>query len=445
MPLDVRYAQTQDGSHVAYGTWGAGDFLHVFAPEFGASVDGLGQHPAHLRYERFLGSLSRCVCLDPRGIGGSDPTPLTRLGAPEDWAVDLLAVLDALGADRVVVTGEGFSAHAAVSFAVRHPERVLRLMLLNPYARLTASDNYTIGSLTEDDVEAFAETLSAAWGTGQPHVQFAPALASDPTFLEVCGRIERIAASPATVRAMVRAMGTSDIRGLLAQINVPTLVYYTGDLAHVAPEHSRFVAESIPGATLLEAPGRSFYQPDETGNLDAWAEFIVGGVPKATERRLAAILFVDVVDSTAYAASIGDRRWADTLDDLDAWVLREVERRGGHLVKQTGDGQLATFDRPGDALAAAHAIARGVHVLGMHVRCGVHVGEIEARPGGDIGGIAVHLAARLLTVAEPSQVVVSRTVVELVAGGGFTFKDSGVHKLKGVPGSVQLYRLTGIA
>lgn len=438
----IRYATTADGFHIAYKTWGHGDLVHVFMPEFGSSIDSLGQHPAHIRFERFLGSLSRCVCFDPRGIGASDPAPPDRIGHLEDWTADLVAVLDAVGAERVVLTGEGYSAQAAIWFAVNYADRLLRLMLANAYARLTTTNDYPIGSYSTEDVDAVVEAIGRDWGTGLVHAQFSPALASDPSFLELCGRIERQVASPSVAEAMVRAMAMADVRALLPKVSCSTLVWYTGDLVHVSASQSCYVADHIPNATFLEARGRSFYQPDEAGQLDAWAEFIVGGQPNAIDRQLATILFVDVVGSTEHAANIGDDRWTATLEDLDAWVGREVHKHGGRLVKQTGDGQLATFDAPSEALRAACAIAEGVHVLGVEVRCGLHVGEIELRPGGDIGGIAVHTAARVLDAGEARQVIVSRTVADLAAGAGFGFEDRGSHELRGVPGSWHLYQVT---
>ena len=174
--VGIRYATTADGYHIAYKTWGQGDLLHVFLPEFGASVDSLGQHPAHIRFERFLGSLSRCVCFDPRGIGASDPAPPDRVGHLEDWAIDLAAVLDEVGAERFVFTGEGYSAQAAIWFAVTYPDRILRLLLANPYARLLTADDYPAGSYSTADVDAMAAAVVRDWGTGLVHAQFSPAL-----------------------------------------------------------------------------------------------------------------------------------------------------------------------------------------------------------------------------------------------------------------------------
>jgi len=438
----VSYALTPDGFHIAYAVLGEGDLCHVFMPEGAAHVDeAQGLHPAHVRFQRWAGSLSRFVFLDPRGIGISDTVPPDEVLRLKEWTTDILAVLDALEVERAVITGEGYSGHAATQFAVTHPERTLRLVLSNSHARLTRSEDYAIGNSMEQ-VDDFAAVVERDWGTGRPTAMAAPTLVTDPSFLELFAGRERRTASPRTAAAIVRRMASSDIRELLQRVSVPTLVYYTGDISYISVEHSRYLAEHIPDAILVEAPGHSFYLPDETDRLSAWAEFVVGGpAALALEKKLLTVLFTDVVGSTEQASSAGDARWAQILEDLDTYVAREVERHGGRLVKQTGDGHLAVFDAPGQALRAACEIARGVHVFGVEVRCGLHVGEVELRPGGDIGGIAVHTAARVCDVAGPREVVVSRTVADLVAGCGFRFEDRGSHELRGVPGAWQLYEV----
>ena len=440
----VAYAVTPDGFHIAYAVLGEGDLWHVFLPELASAVEEVqNHHPAFDRFQRFAGSLSGLVFLDPRGVGTSDTVPPDQVFRLEGWTTDILAVLDALEVERAVITGEGYSGHAAIQFAVAHPERTLRLVLSNSFARLTlSSDDYAIGTYSMDQVDDVAAMFERDWGTGRLTARFAPALVTDPSFLDYFAGRERRTASPRTAAAVVRTMASSDIRALLPRVSVPTLVYYTGDLLHVPVEHSRYLAEHIPHASLVEAPGRSFYLPDETDRLSAWAEFIVGGpAALSLERRLLTVLFMDVVASTERASAVGDARWAQILEDMDAYVAREVERHGGRLVKQTGDGHLAAFDAPGQALRAACEIARGVHVLGVEVRCGLHVGELELRPGGDIGGIAVHTAARVCEAAGPRQVFVSRTIADLAAGSGFRFEDRGSHELRGVPGAWQLYEV----
>jgi class 3 adenylate cyclase/pimeloyl-ACP methyl ester carboxylesterase len=438
---ETRYAITEDGFHIGYKVFGQGEPVHVFLPEL-ISVDSLGQHPAHIRLGRFMGSLSRCVVFDPRGLGVSDPVAPDRVGVLDDWVCDVVAVLDAVGAERVVFTGcETNSAHLAIRFAVSHPDRILRLSLANAHARALVAPDYPVGVLSMDDVDGFVDALGRDWGTGAVFAQAAPNLVSDSSFLELCGRIERQTCSPGTAEAIARAALVSDVRALLPQVSCPTLVYYTGDIAYISREQSRYLAEHIPGAMFIEAPGRSFYQPDEIGQLGAWAEFILGRAPQSIERRLATILFVDVVASTAHAAAIGDEQWAATLEDLDTWVTREVRTQGGRRIKQTGDGQLATFDTPTGALSAARSIANGAHVLGVEVRCGLHVGEIEVRPDEDIAGIAVNVAARVLDTGRARDVIATRTVVDLARGSGFEFAERGAHELQGVSGVWDLYEL----
>ena len=439
----VGYALTEDGYHIAYAVLGQGEICHVFMAHGVSVVDEVQwQHPAHVRFERLYASLSRLVLVDARGIGVSDIAPLDVCFARKAWATDILAVLDALGIERAVISGEGYSGHAATQFAVTHPERTLRLALNNCYARLARADGYEIGRFSIDQVDDFTSMIERKWGTGQLTAQAAPSLGSDPSFLDYNAARERRTASPGTMAAWARAMATSDVRELLPRVTVPTLVYYTGDLAAFPVEHSRYLAEHIQGAILVEAPGRSFYLPAETERLTAWAEFIVGGrAALSHENKLLTLLFTDVVGSTQQAAQLGDSRWARIVGDLDAFVAQRVELHRGRVVKQTGDGHLIAFDLPRDALRAACEIALGVHVLGVEVRCGLHVGEVELLPDGDLGGIAVHTAARVCDAAGPHQVLVSRTVADLAAGSDFRFEDRGPHELRGVPGSWTLYEV----
>ncbi len=437
----IRYSKTTDGFGIAYEILGEGDLVHLFLPEFGSSLEGLWDHPAHTRFKRFLLSLGRSICLDRRGLGSSDPVPHERLSRLEDYVTDMLAVLDEAGAERVVITGEGSSGGAAMLFAATHPERTLRLTLANSSARGTRADDYPMG-FTAEEMDGLATHIGENWGTGAITAQLAPALGGDATLIEICARRERLAASPATAEAMVRAMAAADVRQVLPKINVPTLVYFTGDLMHTPVEHSRYLAEHIPNAILVEAPGRTFYVPDEAGGLDEWATFVVGGVAPVTgDRKLATVLFTDIVSSTDRAAALGDESWAQLLEDVDSFVAREVEKSDGRIVKQTGDGHLAIFDGPSQAVRAAVAIARGGPALGVDMRCGLHVGELELRPNGDVGGIAVHTAARVMDRAGPREVFLSRTVADLAAGAGFRFEERGSHELKGVPGTWQLYEV----
>jgi len=439
----VGYAVTPDGYHIAYAVLGEGELCHVFMPSGVSAVDEVQwQHPALVRFERLYAALSRLVLIDGRGFGVSDTAPLDGCFAPEAWATDILAVLDTLGIKQAVISAEGFSGHAATHFAVTHPERTLRLVLNNSYACLTRAEGYKIG-VPPDQVGVISAYVAQRWGSGKSTAQASPALVSDPSFLDYFGARERRTASPSTMAAWVQAMYASDIRELLPRIAVPTLVYYTGDSTSFGVEHSRYLAEHIPNATLVEAPGASFYQPTESKRQNAWAEFIVGGpAALSNDHELLTLLFIDVVGSTAQAVKIGDAQWVRVLGDLDAYVVQCVERRGGRVVKRTGDGHLISFDLPRNALGAACEISLGVHVLNVEVRCGLHTGEVDLLPESDLGGIAVHVAARICAAAGPKQVLVSRTVADLATGSEFRFEDRGSHELKGMPGGWTLYQVT---
>lgn len=439
----ISYAVTRDGFHIAYAVLGDGELCHVFLAEATSCVDEVqALHPAHIRFERLAGALSRLVFLDPRGIGTSDTVPPEQTLQLESWTTDLLAVLDDMQVERAVVSGEGYAGHAATRFAVTHPERTLRMALTNSFPRMTVAEDYAIGPYSLDQIDELAAWFERVWGTGEVMRKFVPSLLTDPSFLDYFAARERRTMGPRTAAAVLRTMASSDIRDLLPRVSVPTLVYHTGDLLYSTLEHSRYLAEHIPGAILVEASGDSFYFPNDADRLSAWAEFIVGGPAALShETKVLTVLFTDVVGSTERASTVGDAQWASILADLDTYVADRVERYGGRLVKQTGDGHLAAFETPGQAVRVAFEIARGVHVLGVELRCGLHAGEVEVRPGGDVGGIAVHTAARIRDAAGPRQVLVSRTVADLAAGSQFRFEDRGTQDLRGVPGPWQLFEV----
>jgi class 3 adenylate cyclase len=258
--------------------------------------------------------------------------------------------------------------------------------------------------------------------------------------MEICGRIERSFCGPTAARTGAHAILDLDLRDLAGQVTVPTLVYFTGDLAYVTVEQSRDLADRITSASLIEAPGRLFYLPDQRPQLDAFAEFIGGRIdPDPTFE--ACLLFVDVVGSTDHARTMGDAQWLQVLDALDAFVDQAVTTRGGRVVKHTGDGHLALFDMSPDAVDAAMVIARGVSALGIDVRTGVHLGEVRLRMNGDVGGIAVHYATRVMNSAGPRQVYVSQSVVEDLSSASpeFRFKSCGEQSLKGIQGRHTLF------
>jgi class 3 adenylate cyclase len=433
------YARTSDGLYIAYREWGDKDPVHVFLSEFGATVDTRDMHPAHIRGWRQFAGISRVVSLDRRGIGNSD-VPCPPRFELSDHVTDVLAVVDDIGGENVVLTGEGVSGGAAaIAFAVAHPDRVARLAIVNGSASAVRRDDYDLALFSAEDIVGIADYYSSVWGQGHLLATFAPHLASDPSFMDVCGRIERFVCSPSMARLWGYSLVDLDVRDLAAEVTVPTLIYFTGDLAFVTPEQSRDLADRIPNASLVEALGRLFYVPDKTPQLDEFAEFI-GGRIDPDPCIEACLMFIDVVGSTDHARSIGDAHWLQVLDDLDSFVQREVLSRGGRVVKQTGDGHLALFDGSSEGVDAAAMITRGVSALGIEARAGVHVGEVRLRSNGDIGGMAVHFATRVMNAAGPRELYVSERVVEdLAAEPAFVFDDRGQHVLKGIQGRHRLF------
>jgi class 3 adenylate cyclase/pimeloyl-ACP methyl ester carboxylesterase len=425
----VQYLRLASGA-VAYQVWGGGDLDLLLMTDITTSVDNIWEHPGRVRLLSSQGRLGRVIRFDPRGQGASDPLPLDEVGQLGPWLLDALNMLDALGVAKSVVWAEGYACQVALLLGATHPDRVLRLGLFNPL----------VCGPAEPDAVAAADLVRAQWGTGRLTAEIVPTLATgapDPGFL---GRTERLGASPAVAGALVAAVFRSDVRPVLASVTVPTLVVHTGENRMVPVELSRYVADRVPGAQFLEVPSRSFYWGE--AGIDAYAEFMSGTAPEVRERVIRSVLFTDVVGSTRAALSAGDARWEQRLTHLDEFVAIEVTRLGGRLVKHTGDGHLVTFPTPSSAIRAALAVLRGAPTLEVEVRAGLHTGEIEERSDGDIAGVAVNVAARVASLASPQQLLISRTVADLVSGGEFSFEDRGSHELKGLPGSWTLYAIT---
>jgi class 3 adenylate cyclase len=355
---------------------------------------------------------------------------LDRCGDLDDWTAAAVAVLYAVDAQRVVVIGEGFAGHAAILLAASRRERVERLVLLNSFPCVVAPEE------VDDALAAIVPMMQQQWGTGEFTKQTSLANgAPDPGF---CGRTERLAASPSIAAAFAAATIRSDVRSLLAEVEVPTLVVYAGDLSYATRQHSEDLGAYIPDARLIDVETSSFYWGDH--GLGEFGEFVSGRTHDVAARReLATVLFSDIVESTRLAADWGDRRWRAVLDNIDRYVSTRVQRCGGKVVKQTGDGHLAVFASPQDAIDAAVGIMRASSTLEVVFRIGLHTGEIELRDGGDIGGIAVHVAARVASLANPNEILVSRTIADLLSGSATRFSERGEHELKGIPGRWRLF------
>jgi class 3 adenylate cyclase len=430
---ETRYAKSGD-VNIAYQVMGDGPFDLVHVPPFISNLELQWEDPAERRYFERLASFCRLIMFDKRGTGLSDRVAVATL---EERMDDLRAVMDAAGSERAAVYGGSEGGALSILFAATYPERVSALVLYGAYARFVWAPDYPDG--VPEDVWADALPLvEASWGRGTGEGPFvnalAPSLANDPVFQKAYGRWERLSASPGAAIAILRMIHDLDVRHLLGTIRVPTLVVHrTADPTHAVG--SRYLGTHIDGARVVELPGDQYYPHlgDQESILGEIEEFLTGIRPvPVPDRSLATVLFTDIVSSTQRAATLGDDAWTRILDQHDSLAAREVDRHRGRRIKTTGDGMLATFDGPARGVRCAQAICQAVRSLGIEVRAGLHTGEIELR-GADVGGIAVHIGQRVSALAAPSEVVVSSTVKDLVAGSGITFADRGFHVLKGVP------------
>lgn len=437
---EVRYVH--DGGSVAYQVWGAGPADLLLITEWATSVDTVWDHAGRLRLLTLEGSIARVVRFDPRGLGASDPLPLDEFGNFDHWVHDALRVLDDVGATRVAVCGEGLMSHVALRLAAVHPERVERVVVLNGFARLAGGDGYPFGRPREA-FHAAAERTRQAWGTGQILRAATVSLERGVTDPGWFGRDERLAASPGVAAQMVTITANADIRDVLPAVRVPVLVLYTGEFRHVPMEDCRYLAENLPDGRFVEAPSQTFYS--DLGGLHAFVEFLTGAPYDVTDRDVLTVVFTDVVGSTSRVDKGGDVEWVRILDALDTFVELEATRRGGRVVKQLGDGHLLVFTRPVDAVRAALALSKGASALELQLRAGVHTGEVELRAGGDVTGVAVHVASRIAAVANGGDVIVSRTVNELVRGAGLVAGDLGERSLRGVDGVWTLFTLNDVS
>ncbi len=459
-PPKTLYATTSDGLHIAYQVEGAGPLDLVSAGDGTLfSIDATDEQPRWQQWVDRLASFSRIIRFDLRGVGLSDPVGSAEPPTIEHWAADAFAVMDSVGVDQAAILGCSMNGLLAMLLAASHPERVRGLVLVNAYARVLQDHDYPIGypsyvveqfigDLTEpgaDPTDSAAASRDAqmfdASAGDLPYM--APSLTSDAAFASWWDRASHRGASPAASRAVWRVAVGTDLRAALPLITVPTLVVHSTRDAFVPVEWGRYLAEHIPNAQLVEldtadhVPWTS--DADFAGEIE---EFLTGTRQLApSSRMLATVLFTDIVGSTEHATTLGDRSWKDLLENHDRAVERQLRRYGGQLVKQTGDGVLAIFDGPARAVQCAGAIREALQQLGVQIRAGLHTGEVERR-GEDLSGVAVHLAQRVQGRAEPGEILVSRTVVDLVAGSDLRFEDKGEHELKGVPGSWRLFTVS---
>jgi class 3 adenylate cyclase len=433
----IRYAKAGDVS-IAYRVVGEGPLDLVWVPGLASNLEIEWQEPFRVRLFERLASFSRLMVFDKRGMGLSDRD----VGAPtlEERIEDVQAVMDAVGSRRAALIGLSEGGPMSILFAATYPERTVALVLYGTLARCRRDVDYPHGN--EEALSELYRMCDDGWGTGASLRVFAPSLLDFEPVREFWGRLERTSGSPGTMRAVLDTLIGIDVRAVLPTISLPTLVLHTTNDACVPVANGRWLAEHIKGARFVELPGEHVAF-DVEQFADEVESFLTGKRhPVATDRVLSTVLFSDIVGSTQRAAEMGDRRWRDVLNRHDAVVAREIDTYRGNLIKSTGDGVLATFDGPARAISCGCDIRDGLRSLGIDVRVGVHTGEIELR-GADVGGIAVHIGARVAAIAGVGEVLVSRTVTDLVAGSGIEFEDRGDHNLKGVPGSWRLFAVAG--
>ncbi len=419
--------------------FGEGDLDIVVVPGFTYHVELVWEHEPAARSLEGMASFARVIIFDRRGSGLSDPVA----DAPtlEQRMDDVRAVMDAAGSDRAALVGLSEGSPMSILFAATYPRRVQALVLTGGMARSTYAEDYPWGTPAQALAESGVELILPNWGDGSLIEVAAPSQADNPVSRAFYGRLERSTASPGMMTALAQMFFDLDVREVVPSVHVPTLVLHRTRDRLVNVRHGRWLAEHIPDARLVEFEGDDhhfWYQGSEDW-LAAVQEFLTGArAAPLADRVLATVLFTDIVDSTRTVAELGDRRWRGMLEQHQRDVRDTLGHFGGREVKSTGDGFLATFDGPARAIHCAHAILRSTGALGFRTRAGLHTGECEVI-GDDIGGIAVHIAARVSAHAAADEVLVSRTVKDLVAGAGIEFADRGTHELKGVPDTWQLY------
>ena len=428
---ETRYALNGD-LRVAYRASREGPRDIVGVANWFGCCEILPELPSIQGYVEAMTSLGRLIYFDQPGTGASDPVTPGALPTLEQWADSITAVLDDLGSREAVLVASNLAFAPGALFAATHPSRTAALVVFDGYADAGGT------ALVQDERRA---AFVRMWGSGEIQHLANPDMPWNEEIRAAWARMERLAASPRTLALMMPLVTEVDVRAVLPTIRVPTLVVHHTEDAIIPPAKGRYIAEHIPDAKYVELPGRNMYHGVEPwrASFQEIAEFLTGHqADVADDRVLATVLFTDIVDSTRRAAEIGDRDWHALLDAHDAVVRAQLLRFRGREVNTSGDGFLAMFDGPQRAIRCAMSIRDAVQSLGIQVRAGLHTGECEVR-GDDIGGIGVHIGARVSALAGPNEVLASSTLRDLVIGSGLEFEDRGAHELKGVPGEWRLF------
>jgi len=432
-PIRTRYAKNGD-INVAYQVFGEGDVDLVFVPGFISHIENYWDEPRLAQWLRRLGSFSRVILFDKQGTGLSDRS--SKLPGMDERMDDVGAVMDAAGVEQAAIFGISEGGSLATLFAASHPDRSQALILYGAFAQFKS------WFPTQEALEGLFQYIDSAWGSGESLPMFAPTMKDDLAMKEWWGKFERLGASPGAAKTIMRMNSQIDITDILPSVKVPTLIIHRRDDVTVNVEGGRLLAEQIPNAKYVELSGVDHLPAvGENPNriLDEMAQFLTGELrPIDTDRILATVLFTDIVDSTKRAIELGDRQWRDLLERHHSLVRGELKRFRGQEIDTAGDGFFATFDGPARGIRCACAIRDAVSSLGLTIRAGLHTGECEVL-GDKVSGIAVHIGARVMNKADTSEVLVSSTVKDLVAGSGLNFNDRGKYALKGIPGEWRLF------
>lgn len=436
---NTQYARAGELS-IAYAVGGEGPVDVVVIPNWTTHLEASLDHPLVARYIHRLESFARLIRFDLPGTGMSDPVALDELPTMEEWRDWVRVVMDAARSRRAVLLASDAAGAVAIPFAATYPDRAAGLVLIDTWARLYRDEGYPFG-FPERTRESGLAWWMEGWGTGRQLELTAPALADDPHEREAVGRLERFSTSPGVARAFFRMVAELDVREILPAVRVPTLVLHRAGDRYIRVEHGRHLADRIPGARYVELPGEDhfpFYGDTEPVVSEIRSFLMTLPEPGEIDRMLATILVTDIVGSTRRATELGDKRWRELLDRHDELVRAELARYRGQVIRSTGDGVLAMFDGAARAVRCAAAIRAALLPHDLHIRAGLHTGEVELRDGGP-DGIAVHIAARVGELAQSDEVLVSQTVKDLTVGADLTFEPRGSHPLKGVPGDWQTY------
>ena len=435
---ETRYVGVGDAD-VAYQVLGDGEVDLLYCYGLGSHLEMFWEIPETADYLERLASFSRLIFFDRRGTGASDGIARNAIPTWEAWTEDVTSVLDAVGSERAAILASLDAGPIAMMFAAMHPERVSSLILLNASARPSYSEDYPIG-LSPEEVETFVSMVRETWGSLEMARLTNPSLPGDSDLVRGIARVIRCSATPRTAAAQFDVTLRGDARQSLPLVQAPTLVLHSRDNPLVPVAHGHFLADNIEGARFVELPGGDIgLTPAMLSVVGEVAEFITGERPVVgVDRILTTILFTDIVRSTERAADLGDQRWRQALDEHDRAVREQLRRFRGREVNTTGDGFVAAFDGPARAIRCGQAIIDATARTGLEVRMGLHTGECEVR-GEDLGGLSVHIAARVSALAGPGEILVSGTVKDLVIGSDIDFADRGARDLKGVPGSWRLF------